>query len=304
MESRKILITGATGATGGNAITKLLELKIPVRALIHQLDARSEELRASGVEIVQGDLNDFGAVSEALKGITGAYFVFPIQVPGILEATAYFAQAAIEQGVSAIVNMSQISARRIAKSHAAQNHWIAERLLDRSGIRVTHLRPTFFAEWLMYFSKSIREKNTLPLPFGDARYAPIAAEDQGRVIAAILNNPAEHAGKIYSLYGPKELSQYEIADILTEVVGRKISYVPLEIEAFMEIWQEFGFSPYNRQHIAAVAQDCRDGIFSGTNDLVEQITGQKPLGMMDYIVQNKALFIKVDTRNEALAATR
>jgi uncharacterized protein YbjT (DUF2867 family) len=76
--------------------------------------------------------------------------------------------------------MSQISARRIAKSHAAQNHWIAERLLDRSGIPVTHLRPTFFAKWLMYVSGSIKERNMFPLPFGDARYAPIAAEDQGR----------------------------------------------------------------------------------------------------------------------------
>src|SRR5271170_7287183 len=249
MENRKILITGATGATGGHAITKLLELKVPVRALVHQLDTRSEELRASGVEIVQGDLNDFGTVSEALKGITGAYFVFPIQVAGILEATAFFAQAAIEQGVSAIVNMSQISARRIAKSHAAQNHWIAERLLDRSGIPVTHLRPTFFAEWLVYMAGSIREKNMFPLPFGEARYAPIAAEDQGRVIAAILHNPAGHAGKIYPLYGPQELSQYEIAGMLTEVLGRQITYVPLEIPAFMEIWKELGFSGYNHQHI-------------------------------------------------------
>jgi NAD(P)H dehydrogenase (quinone) len=83
--------------------------------------------------------------------------------------------------------MSQISARRIAKSHAAQNHWIAERLLDRSEIPVTHLRPTFFAEWLEHFSESIREKDMFPLPFGEARYAPIAAEEQGRGIAAILN---------------------------------------------------------------------------------------------------------------------
>ncbi len=225
-----------------------------------------------------------------MKGITGAYFVYPIEVPGILEATAFFAQAALEQGVAAIVNMSQISARRIAKSHAAQNHWVAERLLDRSGIPVTHLRPTFFAEWLEYFSDSIREKDMFPLPFGDVRYAPIAAEDQGRVIAAILNDPAGHAGKIYPLYGPKELTQYEVADILTQVLGRKITYAALEIKDFMEIWKKTGFSAYNHQHIAAVAQDCRDGLFSGTNDLVEKLTGQKPLGMMDYIVKNKALF--------------
>jgi NAD(P)H dehydrogenase (quinone) len=209
-----------------------------------------------------------------------------------LEATAFFAQAALEQGVEAIVNMSQISARRIAKSHAAQNHWIAERLLDRSGIPVTHLRPTFFAEWLMYVSESIREKNMFPLPFGDARYAPIAAEDQGRVIAAILNDSAEHAGKIYPLYGPKELTQYEVADLLTQVLGRRISYVPVEIDAFREIWKEMGYSPYIQQHISAVAQDCRDGVFSGTNDLVEKLTGQKPMPMLDYIVKNKAHFVR------------
>src|SRR5277367_4562549 len=188
MAEKKILITGATGATGGHAIKSLLELNIPVRALVHQLDVRSERLSALGVEIVQGDLSDFEAVNGALKGITGAYFVFPIQIPGILEATAFFAQAALEQGVGAIVNMSQISARRIAKSHAARNHWIAERLLDRSGVPVTHLRPTFFAEWIMYLAGAIRDKNILPVAFGDARYAPIAGEDLGRVIAAILKD--------------------------------------------------------------------------------------------------------------------
>jgi NAD(P)H dehydrogenase (quinone) len=290
MAEKKILITGATGATGGNAIKKLLELKVPVRAFVHQNDARSEQLSAQGVEIVAGDLSDFEAVNAALKGITGAYFVYPIQVPGILEATAFFAQAAIEQGVSAIVNMSQVTARRNAKSHASQGHWIAERLLDRSGIPVTHLRPTFFAEWLMYQSKDIREKNILPLPFGDARYAPITGEDQGRVIAVILNNPAEHAGKTYPLYGPKELTQYEVAEILSRVLGRKITYVPMEIEAFKPVLKDRRFTPHFIQHISAVAQDCRDGLFSGTNDWVEKLTGQKPLEMVDYIVKNKALF--------------
>jgi len=291
---KKVLITGATGATGGNAIKRLLELKVPVRALVHKVDERSEKLSSQGVEIVRGDLSDFEAVSEALQGITAAYFVFPVKVPGILEATAFFAQAALEQGVGAIVNMSQISARRIAKSHAAQNHCIAERLLDRSGIPVTHLRPTFFAEWLMYVSESIREKDMFPLPFGNARYAPIAAEDQGRVIAAILNDSAEHAGKTYPLYGPKELTQYEVADILTQVLERKITYVPVEIEAFSEIWKEMGYSPYIRQHISAVAQDCRDGVFSGTNDLVEKLTGQKPLQLVDYITKHKAAFALAD----------
>ncbi len=290
MSDTKILVTGATGATGNSAIETLLGLKIPVRALVHQRDARSEQLSAQGVELVQGDLLDFDVVSEALTGITGAYFVYPIQVPGILEATAFFAQAALEQGVGAIVNMSQASARRTAKSHAARNHWIAERLLDRSSVPVTHLRPTLFAEWIMYLARAIRDKNILPLAFGDARYAPIAGEDLGRVIAAILKDPTQHAGKTYPLYGSREVSQYEIADMLTQVVGHKITYVPLEIVAFKNMLKEMGFTPHFQQHMEYVCQDCLDGVFSGTNDLVKKLTGQEPLGMMDYIVKNEALF--------------
>ena len=123
MADKKILITGSTGATGGNAITRLLELKIPVRAMVHQIDARSEKLHAQGVEVVQGDLSDFEAVHAALEGITGAYFMcIPFKLPASLRRRPFFAQAAVEQGVSSIVNMSQISARRISKSHAAQNH--------------------------------------------------------------------------------------------------------------------------------------------------------------------------------------
>lgn len=71
-----------------------------------------------------GDVRNLDDVRAVLAGIGAAYFIYPIQ-PGLIEATAYFAQAAREAGVSAIINMSQISARSNAKSHAALNHWNA-----------------------------------------------------------------------------------------------------------------------------------------------------------------------------------
>jgi uncharacterized protein YbjT (DUF2867 family) len=74
-------------------------------------------------------------------------------MPELIEATAIFAQTALEAKLSIVVNMSQISAHREAKSHGALNHWIAERVLDWSGIPVTHLKPTFFAEWFLYLLK-------------------------------------------------------------------------------------------------------------------------------------------------------
>src|ERR1700741_4617788 len=133
MSRSRFLITGATGATGGNAAELLISQGFPVRALVHREDERSAGLRAKGAEIVVGDLLNLDHVSNALKGVEAASFVYPI-LPGLIEATEYFAQAAKRAGVSAIVNMSQISARREAKRHGARNHWIAERVLDWSGV--------------------------------------------------------------------------------------------------------------------------------------------------------------------------
>lgn len=285
----KYLVTGATGKTGGYAIQELLGRGMKVRALVHRIDKRSQSLEDQGVEVFQGDLRCFNDISKALKDIKGAYFVFPIQTPGILAATSYLIQAAREEGVESIVNMSQISARREAKSNAAQDHWVAERILDLSGLKVTHIRPTFFAEWLIYFD-NIKRSNKIVLPFGEGRFAPIAAEDQGRVIAELLLNPDAHNGKAYPLFGPKEYSLSEMSMILTEILGRTVTYDAISIETFEETGPQQGFHPHFIQHIVNVAQDCRDGIFAGTNSAVKNITGKEPLGIHQFIEKHRAYF--------------
>jgi len=288
----KVLITGATGVTGQHTIANLVKQKIPVRALVHRLDERSAALEAQGVEVVEGDLSDFNRLREVLRDIRAAYYLYPIRVPGIVESTAYFAQAALDQGVEAIVNMSQISARRDALSHASQNHWIAERVFDRCGVPVTHIRPTFFAEWLLYPARLMKMTNTITYPFGEVPYAPITGEDQGRVIAAILADPGPHAGKTYPLFGLEELTQHQVAEMVSAVIDRKITYNPVAIADFEPILRTaMKAGDYFTQHILAVAQDCRNGLFSGTNSNVEDITGQKPMSMMAFIEKNKAALI-------------
>jgi len=139
-------------------------------------------------------------------------------------------------------------------------------------------------------AKIVREKNLLMLPFGDSRFAPIAAEDQGRVIASILKNPAPHTGKIYKLYGLAEVTQYEVADMLSRITGRKITYAAVDIPEFIQLLKELGYNEYFRQHVANVAQDGRDGVFSGTNSDVERLTGRKPMGMEEFLTKHKSIY--------------
>ncbi|MPV57476.1 NmrA family transcriptional regulator [Burkholderia sp. HI2761] len=292
MNETSILVSGATGRTGGAAIDELLQMGKRVRAYVRSDDERAAALRARGVEIAVGDFTDIDAIRAAMEGASAAYFLHPI-APGILGAAAYFAQAAKEAGVGAIVNMSQISARRESTSHAAQDHWVSERIFDWSGVPTTHLRPTFFADWLVYphFAKEIRATKKIAFPFGNGRHAPISTDDQGRVIAHLLANPAGHGGKTYTLHGPVELNHTEIAAIISEVLGVKIEYAPTSIDVFkQQMEQLYKFPPFLVQHLVEVAQHYQEGVFQGTNDVVEQITGTPALSVRAFIEKYRGAF--------------
>src|SRR5262249_48887773 len=97
MSDTPILVTGAAGGqqgSPGNWVARfLLERGLPVRAFVHRIHQRSDELSALGAEVVQGDLLDIASVRRATAGVRRAYFVYPVR-PGYLEATATFARAA------------------------------------------------------------------------------------------------------------------------------------------------------------------------------------------------------------------
>ena len=309
----KVLVRGATGDTGRATVDELLARGHQVRALAHGDDDRSRKLQERGVEVVYGDLLDFGQVRSALSGVQRAYFIYPIR-PGIVQATAQFAQAAKEAGVDGIVNMSQVAAREDAKSHAAFLHWLAERVFDWSGVTVAHIRPTYFAEWLLYVAPMIR-KGLLHVPFGTGRHAPITADDMGRVIVGILEDPASHRGGVYPLFGPVEYSYQETAQVLSRVLGKEIEYKQVGFEEFKQTLQAGAqtsaksqssrtFSAKSErtpeqkagddflfQHLHEVAIDHQNGIFAGTNDLVEKIGGRPPMTLEAFIEKHRAAFV-------------
>jgi uncharacterized protein YbjT (DUF2867 family) len=285
------LVTGATGETGRYTVQRLLEKGHAVRAMVHRQDERADALRSEGAEVVVGDLFEHDDVIRAAAGATAAYFCYPVR-PGIIQTTAYFADAAKRAGLKAVINMSQISAREDSKSHAARDHWIAERIFDWSGVPTIHLRPTFFSQWLLYpfARKTIVEQSIIDLPYGAGRHAPIAAEDQARLIATLLADPVAHIGKTYTLHGPTELDQRGIVAAISEVLGRKISYQPLTIPAYRDRLEKFGLPEFLIQHFCAIALDYQNGIFSGADKIIAEVTGVPPMTVQDFVTSHRAAF--------------
>jgi uncharacterized protein YbjT (DUF2867 family) len=280
---RKVLITGATGDTGRAAVRESIALGLTVRAMVHARDDRSSALEKLGAEVVVGDLHNVDSIRAAMEGIDAAYLVYPVQT-GLIDATVNFAQAAREAGVSAVINLSQRSADRNSKSNSCKETFIAEQVLNWSGLAVTHLRPTYFLEWLLYPFQLpfFVEKGILRLPVGKGRHAPIGAEDQGRVIAAILQDPGEHKGQTYPLFGPVEMDHEQMALELSEALGRKIVFQNVSIDEYCKSLEAMGVSAYMVQHFHGAMDAYQHGVMSGMNDNVERLTGRKPMSVTEF----------------------
>src|SRR5437867_9359528 len=92
MSKAEILVSGATGRTGGVAIDTLLKMDKRVRAYVRKDGEEAASLRKKGVEIAIGDFTDIDAIHAAMQGVRSAYFLHPIS-PGIVDAETVLTQA-------------------------------------------------------------------------------------------------------------------------------------------------------------------------------------------------------------------
>ena len=292
MSKPLILVTGATGKTGANVVAQLVERGFPVRALAHSRDDRSERLERLGADVVLGDFLDLQSIRAAMKGARRVFFCYPPQGNRLVEATTNVAVAARDEGVDALVNLSQITAREDSESPLARHHWLSENIFDWADVCAVHIRPTFFAEMLYILGgQTIPAEGKLYLPYGTERHAPVAAADIARVAVGILADPALHVGERYVVTGPRNMTIAEMAEVLSNELGRPVEYVDLPNEAWGQVLSEqVGLPEFLVTHLKAVADDHKNGVFSAQTDVVERIGGQPPQSLEGFIRSNLAEF--------------
>jgi NAD(P)H dehydrogenase (quinone) len=136
--------------------------------------------------------------------------------------------------------------------------------------------------------------NTADPPTNVLHHAPIASEDQGRLIAAILQDPAPQVGKIYTLHESIEMSHYEIVQAMGKALGRELHYQPIMFEEFaQDRLQAIGSNPHLVQHLREVALDYQNGIFAEKDDVIGQVTGQPPMSVETFVEMNRIHFGQV-----------
>ncbi|MEU9190786.1 NmrA family NAD(P)-binding protein [Streptomyces sp. NPDC048484] len=303
-ERNPILITGAAGEIGGvsrTIVDMLLEQGYPVRAFVRQDDERAHSLRQAGADVFVGDLLTIADVTAALKGVRRIYFSMSLS-PYYTDAVSLMAAAARAQGdIEVFVNISEYeqSFMTFDKMTAPEEerrawlggliadwspqqraHWIAEQVLDWSGLPTVNVRAAMFVEnplmtWLALESLS---RGELRLPFGNHRLAPIAGYDVAELCVKILTDPAPHISKSYDLNGPELKDMHEFAEDYAAVLGRPVTYVPVEIETWNETYVDTALAsfPHTAEHLKTLTRLMGGGGYRGTTNQLETLLGRPP----------------------------
>ncbi|MFJ7252653.1 NAD(P)H-binding protein [Streptomyces sp. NPDC098085] len=296
-----ILVTGAAGsvgAVGRSVVEGLRRRDLPVRAMVRRDDERAQALRATGAEVVVGDLTRAGDVAGALAGCARMYFGMGVSAQ-YLEAAVTAAVAARAHGrLEAFVNMSQLTVSEMdltstSESVQQQEQWLVEQVLDWSGLPVVQIRPTVFMENPLFRAgfSSIAEYGTIRLPFGRAKTSPVAAGDVAAVVEEILADPAPHLGRTYELTGPRSEGIAAMAAEVSAVLGRPVGYTDVPLREWIDDdLRPLGLPDHVFQHIATMARLHAENRYDREAEGVQQVTGRPPSGVADYVRDNFGLF--------------
>jgi uncharacterized protein YbjT (DUF2867 family) len=225
-----ILVTGATGRHGGTGAyvaRRLRQEGHQVRVLVRTQDERSAALEADGFDVRVGDLRDRSTLLPAMEGVEQATFCFPVD-SGIVEAAASFISALRKVSPDArVVVMSMMAAQDSSPSHLGRAAWLAEEIMALGGTKVCVLRVAalFYENLLILHRDSIQAQGVIRNCFGDTKMPWISGEDAAELMVAALLHP-ERFGEQSVCYprGEVLLSHKQIADVLSEELGREISF--------------------------------------------------------------------------------
>ncbi|MEA5594839.1 SDR family oxidoreductase [Rivularia sp. UHCC 0363] len=262
-----ILVTGATGNNGLEILKRLAEQNVQARAMVRDRN-RAKAIANLGIEMVEADFDRPETLPSALTGVDRAFLVTNSTERAEAQQLA-FVEAAKQSGVKHIVKLSQFAADADSPVRFLRYHAAVEAAIQATQMAYTFVRPNLFMQGLLNFRSSIVEQNALYAAIGDAKVSVVDVRDIADVAVAALTE-AGHEGKIYDLTGSQALTHTEMAEYLSAVLGRQITFVDISSEAMRDallgvgfpIWQADGliedYAHYRRNEAAAIASGIAD----------------------------------------------
>jgi len=296
-----ILITGATGMFGSCVLRETLARQAEARALVHS-PAYAGRVRAGGADVVVGDLDEPESLACVFAGVDTAFIVSPLDERiAIREANAL--RAAQEAGVRRIVKL--YGAVRHHGDPLDALHLASIAAIRESGLSWALVSPSSVMDSTMLdlAAEAIRSFGCLVGCAGDGRVGLVAADDVGRAAAVALTERDEH-GANYELTGPEALSMAEMAAVLSEVLGRTITYQDMPEADFRKLAVEQGGIPEDQVDVRVMLHQAawKRGDAALVTGTYRELTGETPTSLKEWVAAHQDAFAPAGGDGAAAAA--
>jgi uncharacterized protein YbjT (DUF2867 family) len=223
-----ILITGATGQVGREAVNALVAAGAAVRALVRN-SSGTAGLR--GVQVVQGNFDDDASLVRAFDGVDAMLLAGRDSPEAVSQHRRVLAHAGRVK-VQHIVRLSAIGASSDSPVGLMREHHAIDEEIRVGPASWTLLKPHLYMQNLLRAADAARSDGWLAAPMGHDSFPLVDIRDVGAAAAIVLGSPVAHAGQAYVLTGPVAHSYDQVAAALGVVAGRAVTYEPVSPEAY------------------------------------------------------------------------
>lgn len=272
----KILITGAGGNVGGELMRALP--KESTRAADIAPDVIRHTL-GNGVDVVRFDFGDPTTYAPALENVSRIFLLRPPAISDVPTYITPFIRAAKAAEVEQIVFLS---IQGVENNRQVPHYKIEQAILD-AGVPYTFLRCGFFMQNLATTHRDeIRNLHSINIPVGKSKTSLIDVRDIAAFAARTLTEQG-HIGKAYTLTGSEALDYYQVAEIMTDVIGHPISYTNPSIPKFI-LQQRRSGRPWGMAMVMTMLYTItRFGNASEVCDDVPRLLGRPPISFRQFV---------------------
>jgi uncharacterized protein YbjT (DUF2867 family) len=284
-----ILITGASGNVGREVVKQALAVGLKIRAAF-----QSPAVAAKAPAGLEGVIMDYAkpeTIRPALQGVDKIFLVGP-PVRDLPAFEANFVKEVRAAGRKHIVKLSALGGR---ESMFPSGHRDSEENIEASGLPYTFLRPNGFMQNLVnYHADTMRSQNAFYGCQGNGAVSIVDIRDIAAV-AVIVLAATGHEGESYGLTGGEALTNEQVAEKISRVAGRKISYVDLPAAELKKGILSAGVPEWSADALLDLQRFYREGKAGLMTDDVERLTGRKPI-MFDQFAHDYAFAFREEAK--------
>jgi uncharacterized protein YbjT (DUF2867 family) len=273
----KILLTGISGNVGSAVVEYLKSKNVDFVAGVRNIEKSKQQ--DDSIEYVHFDFEVAGTYETALKGVKKVFLVRPPQLTDVKGIFIPFIQKCKEAGVVQIVFLSLLG---VEKNPFPPHHKI-EKAIAASGISYTFIRPSFFMQNLSTtHAEDIKERDDLFIPSGRAKISFIDTRDIGEIIGRTLMEGG-HENKAYTLTGSEVITYFQVADIMTRILGREVTYSNPALFKFRKNMINRGIKKEFATVMTVLYLTTKLGMANHVTNTAEILLKRKPISIEDFI---------------------